>query len=646
MLTGDRGQFSDDRQRVLDATDIVRLIGEQLTLKPKGREYVGLCPFHDDHAPSMTVVPHKQIYHCFSCGAGGNALGFVMNFHKMSFREALQHLAERGGITLSPPPQRSPRPGFGHSGGFSTDAPNPFEAYADADGGPTSRAQLMAASATATTFFRAILAHAEHGKAARAVIERRQIAPDMVERFQLGAAPDKWDGLLMTIQAKGLDPAPFRAAGLLKARESSSGLYDALRNRLVFPIHDQIGRVIAFGGRRLNDEDEPKYLNSSESAIFDKSSTVYGLHQAAQDIRKTGTAIITEGYMDTIACHQAGIGNAVATLGTALTPGHARILRRLCSTIVLLFDGDQAGQKAAQRAVEVFFAEPVDVRIATLSSVTDAKDPDELLKRDGGPALLKAAIDRAIDPLELLFSSARASVEGLGVSARSRAIEDFAARLVDLGLNRLDKVRYQLVVKNLAAVAGLDWDTIAQTLSQKRDRPRFRAQAERPDRADPGAPNLDPHRPLTAREHLLGCVMCEPSLTLSLSEAQWALLEPDSFEDPVTRAVARVLTDVLLDEGQPSLQSVLERCEDRAAQQHATRLASEIDRLTDGARDRLHKHWLDRLAAAQRAELPTTPDPAASGAAPAQSPIDRIKSLRVNRAGAREDRRLVPRPDS
>jgi DNA primase len=583
MLKNSRtGPGSDDKRRVLDATDIVRLIGEHLALKQRGREFVGLCPFHDDHTPSMGVVPHKQIYHCFVCQSGGDAISFVMNYHKMSFREALEHLAERAGIKLTP------RTAWrGEQAGGEADG-------AAESGGEVGRPGLIAANQTAATFFRAILNHAEHGRAARELILRRGVSPEMVERFGLGAAPDMWDGLLRTIQSKGLETAPFRAAGLLKAREAGSGsggsggFYDAFRNRLMFPIHDQIGRVVAFGGRRINDQDDPKYLNSSESAVFNKSATLYGLHHAAQEIRRTRRAIVCEGYMDAIACHQAGITNVVATLGTAMTVANARILRRLCDQAVLLFDGDEAGQRAAERGVEVFFAEPIDVRIATLTGV-DAKDPDELLKREGGRAALEAVLANATDPMELLFSRVQRTVQGQGLSARSRTVEDFVARLCELGLTRVDKVRQQLIVKRVSQISGVDWETIAGLVS---DRKRsVRARTPEPEVSAAA-------RPLTAAEHLLGCVLCEPSLMHSLTEEQSPLLEPDAYAEGAVREVARAIASLVVDERPPSLQEVLSVLDDPECQRVATRLAAEVERVTEGDGPRLHQHWRDRLRAA------------------------------------------------
>lgn len=627
--------FGDDRQRVLDATDIVRLISDHLQLKPKGREYVGLCPFHDDHAPSMFVVPHKQIYHCFSCGAGGNALGFVMNYHKMSFREALEHLAERAGVKLAP--RKLFRPA-------SSGAPGAMEPDAgdDEPSSVTSRAGLLKATASAQGFFRAILAHPEHGRAARETIEKRAISPEMVEEFALGAAPDKWDGLALTIASKGLPVEPFRALGLLKQRENSPGLYDAFRNRLMFPIQDQIGRVIGFGGRRLDDEDEPKYINSAESPLFDKSTTLYGLHQATQAIRQSRTAIVTEGYMDTIACHQAGVRSAVATLGTALTPGNARVLRRLCDTVVLLFDGDEAGQKAAERGVEVFFAEPVDVRIAMLSTVTDAKDPDELLKRDGGRELFDQAIAMAIDPLELLFARVRRQLGASGLSARSKGVDEFVSRLVDLGLERVDKLRYQLIVKRLAEIAGVDWETITSAVAARRARAGARPRPGQP------APAARPEaRPLTTGETLLGCILNDPALPLSLGEDEWSALDPDAFEDEASAAVARAVSELIIAEGEPSLPGVLGATDDPALQRAATRLAREVERLTESDADRLKRLWREALALARahkaREEIRQTVEaPAESD----ESTLQNIQRLRALRPGMSNDTRVAPRPAS
>ncbi|MBC7834252.1 MAG: DNA primase [Phycisphaerales bacterium] len=555
---------TDDRQRVLDATDISSLIGEHLSLRPKGRELVGLCPFHDDHTPSMCVIPHKQMYHCFSCGAGGNAITFVREYHKMGFREALEYLAHRANITLTPW-----RPGASAE---------------SADASRSARDEILSANLTAQAFFRVLLDHPEHGKSAREVIDRRLISPHMVDLFGLGVSPDRWDGLERTIAGKRLDPARFLRAGLLKKRDSAPGLYDAFRNRLMFPIQDQIGRVIGFGARRLNDEDEPKYLNSAESPVFDKSTTLYGLAQAAQSIRKSRSAIVTEGYMDAIACHQAGFTNAVATLGTAMTAGNARALRRLCETVILLFDGDEAGQKAAHRAVEVFFAEPIDVKIAILRPHTDAKDPDELLKRPGGPETFTAVLAAAIDPLTLLLAKVRSDLAGKGVSAQSRIAEEFLGRLADLGLGRVDHVRRELIVRRLAQMTGGHTETLQKFLVSKTSR-------QRPAAASTPSADASPAKPAyTLDERLLGCILCEPALATESEDVDLVLT--GRLEAPSLREVAAAVESLVMAGTPPHLSRVLAALDDSSAQQAAAQLAREIECFAGDKPDRVRELWI------------------------------------------------------
>ena len=364
-----------DVDKVRDATDLVALIAEHVSLQPKGREHVGLCPFHDDHTPSFTVVTHKEnaFYKCHSCGAAGDAFNFVMDYHKMSFPEAMRHLADRAGIKLSAGADRTRHESS------------------------TSAASLRKANAMATSFFRKVLQDHEQGAAARSVICDRKIDESMVEAFELGAAPAEWDGIARRAQASSIGIETLEAAGLIKSRPRSDGYYDSFRNRLIFPICDELGRPIAFGGRQIDPEDDPKYLNSPESSIFHKSQTLYGLHLAKRAIDQSKQAIVVEGYTDVIACHQAGIDNVVGTLGTALTPEHVKMLRRWCDTVVLVFDGDSAGRKAANRAigrfadqgVELFFKADIDVKICVLP---EGLDPDEILKQPEGEARFRTAI--------------------------------------------------------------------------------------------------------------------------------------------------------------------------------------------------------------------------------------------------------------
>lgn len=564
------GGFHSDRERVLDATNIVDLIGEQLRMVPKGREYVCLCPFHDDSKPSMYVVPHKQIYHCFACGAGGNALDFVMNYHAMGFVEALKHLAERAGVELTP--------WKGTTG--QTD---------EADRSGTSKEELLKANAFALSFYRAIFRHPQHGQVAREIATSRNLDADTLERFQIGAAPDRFDGLLSAIQAKSLKPGPFVELGLLKTRESG-GYYDALRNRLIFPILDQMGRPIAFGGRIINPDDTPKYLNSPETRLFHKSSTLYGIHAAFQAIKNSRVAIITEGYTDVIACHKAGFENVVATLGTALTPKHASILKRIADTVILLFDGDEAGQRAADRAIEVFFKEPVDVRIAT---VPGGQDPDDLLKTENGPDLFRVTLDNAEDALAFRFERMQSKLAKAGAlagsEARSRAVEEELTRMLDLGLNDLSPVRRQTVLKKLASIAAVDARAIIEQAEKFSRRSRSIRQ---PSENVPVIPtNTDdrktPTSPKTPADYALACLLLEPKLPELLRSRALSAQAYSKSRDEIQGFFSDFASDLmLLRESEAYCSDRVRRIAHRLLDEiipdaHTTGSALPIDQVTD-----------------------------------------------------------------
>jgi len=520
-------------QRVRDASDIVGVIGEHLTLKPKGREYVCLCPFHDDHNPSMCVVPAKQIFHCFVCGAGGDVFRFVMRYHTMDFREALVYLAQRANIDLTPARAGSRN---------------------DAGRGGVSKSGLIDANSVAQGFFRAVLSHESHGRAARALIERRGIAPEMVEGFGIGAAPDRWDGLIQFIGSRGLDEGPFREAGLLKERESG-GAYDALRNRLIFPIRDQIGRPIAFGARRIDDDDEPKYLNSPETPAFNKSTTLFGLDRAARAIKRERVAVVVEGYTDVIACHQHGIEHAVGTLGTALTKGHASVLRRLCDSVVLFFDSDEAGQRAADRAIEVLLSETIDIRIASLARVTDAKDPDELLAREGGAELFRRATDEATDLLVWRFDRLRAALKGLGPAAVTQRIEEEIRTLVSLGIERLSPMRRRLIVRQIAGAARVEESVVHASMRLGRPGPAGGGPGGGPGGRAATARAEETYGP---RELLLGCLLCDPSLWSALDAEEHELIATTRFRGEAPRRVVSALHESVENGGGTSLHAVLD----------------------------------------------------------------------------------------
>ncbi|MEM6258672.1 MAG: DNA primase [Planctomycetota bacterium] len=443
---------NNDRERVLGATDIVRLIGEHVQLRPKGREFAGLCPFHDDKNPSMQVSPQKQIYKCFSCGAGGTAFDFVMEYHKLSFPEAMKMLADRAGVELTPF-----KPGKGGA------APDPKSS--------DRRKRLFAVNELALAFFQSQLQSAA-GEQARDYLAKRGVTGEMIERFQLGYAPHSWHALSEEVTAKRFDKPAFEAAGLIA--NGNRGLYDKLRHRLIFPIADEAGRPIAFGGRTLpgNELDDPtvdaKYLNSPETLLFNKSRTLYGLDLAKRAIIESKTAVIVEGYTDVIACHQHGRENVIAALGTAFTSEHATKLRRLCEKVVLVFDGDAAGHKAADRAVEVLLTSEIDVHVVILPQ---GQDPDELLAQEGGEEAWDALIGSAPDAMQYLLSQFENDLgQTTTMAGKQDAATSFLTRLARHDIVSMPGIRRALVLARLAQLLHMPEHEVLADL--KRLKPR------------------------------------------------------------------------------------------------------------------------------------------------------------------------------
>ena len=361
---------------VKERADIVDVVGEHVVLKKKGREFVGICPFHDDSKPSMTVSPAKQFYYCFSCGAGGNSIKFLMELQRQSFSDVVLELARKYQLpveTVDGPQQERLRQQLSR------------------------REKLHRALALASGYFRSQL-RTEAGQGALQYLrESRGLSEATLEAFELGYAPDHWDGLLKHLQqVEGLSPELLEAAGLVVPRKGGNGFYDRFRHRVMVPIRDRQGRVIGFGGRSL-DGAEPKYLNSPETEVFEKGKHLFGLDRASNAIRKDDRAVVVEGYFDVIALHAAGITNAVAALGTALSSQQITQLCR-CSDgkrIVLNFDADGAGVRAANRAIgeveQLALQGQLELRVLHLPS---GKDPDEFLKEHGAGDY-RALLDQA-----------------------------------------------------------------------------------------------------------------------------------------------------------------------------------------------------------------------------------------------------------
>jgi DNA primase len=363
-------------QRIRDRVDLVELVGRSVSLKRAGRSYKGLCPFHGEKTPSFHVNPDRGSYYCFGCQEGGDAFAFVMKVENLTFTEAVRSLAKECGVEI--PEARS------SEGGISEAA--------------------FAANEIAQATYRA--AFAEPGNPAAVYLAKRGLSDAEATRFEIGFAPDAWDTLVRALAASGVPAAVGEKAGLLAPRERGNGHYDRLRGRLTVPIRDARGRIVGFGGRALEAGQEPKYLNTPESVIFHKREAFYGLSEALTAIRKAERAVVVEGYFDRIALARAGVDEAIATCGTALSEDHARNLRRRSRNVVLLFDGDEAGQRAMERSLEVLLPAGLRVRAALLPP---GQDPDDLLAREGAEAL-RAIVDRA--PFAIEFAIDRAVKRG------------------------------------------------------------------------------------------------------------------------------------------------------------------------------------------------------------------------------------------
>ena len=361
---------------VRDRADIVGVIGRYVELKRAGRSWKGLCPFHDEKSPSFNVNPDRGIFHCFGCQTGGDVISFLVKHDNLTFPEAVRSLAADLGIEIPETGDRSDR---------------------------GEREGIYAALEQAQRFYREALA-SDAGKAAREYLARRGLDPATIEHFGLGFAPDAWETLTRRLERAGVPTSVSSAAGLI-LEGRSGGHYDRLRGRITFPIHDVRARVIAFGGRALGEDQEPKYLNTSESAVYHKRRALYGLHHALEHMRRAGRAIVCEGYFDAIALHRADMGEAVATCGTALTSDHATDLSRRTSNVFLLFDGDNAGQNAMEKALLVLLPAGLRVRAVTLPG---GCDPDDYLAAEGAEAL-RAIVDRAPDAIELVIRRAMAA---------------------------------------------------------------------------------------------------------------------------------------------------------------------------------------------------------------------------------------------
>jgi len=425
---------------VRQASDVVAVIGQYVPLKKAGQNWKARCPFHQEKTPSFNVNPAKQIWHCFGCGKGGNVYTFLMEYEKVSFIEAVRTLAQRAGINL----------------------PANAQEYQ-----PGAHDLLYQANEFAAKFFQERLA-GPSGQIAREYLKTRGVEQATSDLFRLGSAPNAWDELIKAATREGLSLPLLKEAGLVVPNERETGHYDRFRHRVMFPFFSLGGRAIGFGGRSLDDKPTAKYLNSSESPIYHKGRGLYGLFQARSAIAERREAVVVEGNLDVIIPFQAGFRNVVATAGTALTSDQCKLLSRYAARVVLCYDADQAGQNAAERAIELLLDAGLDVRIA-IPPV--GKDPDRTV-REHGPEFFERMTAEAMSFVEFKVMRAREQRDLGQVAEKSEMVNGILSLLARID----DPVRRRLYVKQLAESSGLE-ESFVMDLARKKSGAAPRAAA-------------------------------------------------------------------------------------------------------------------------------------------------------------------------
>ena len=355
---------------IRNAVDIVDIVNEYVQLKKQGRNYFGLCPFHGENTPSFSVSPDKQIFHCFGCGAGGNVFTFLMDIEGYSFVEAAKELAEKGNIPLQLE--------------ISDSAVHNEQ--------PSISKKMIAAHELLCKFYHHLLVNTKEGENALQYLEDRGFTRQAIDQFSIGYALNSWEFVTNFLSKRGFDSELLYQAGIIVKREDDGKQFDRFRNRVMFPIHNHQGEVVAFSGRALGN-DEPKYLNTPETPIFNKSKLLFNFHQARAAIRKKGFAVLFEGFADVISAAEAGVDNGIATMGTSLTEEHIQILKRNCNEVLLCFDSDKAGIEAANRAANMLFQEGMAIKVAYMP---DGLDPDEYIKKYGPQSFMQDVIGNSL----------------------------------------------------------------------------------------------------------------------------------------------------------------------------------------------------------------------------------------------------------
>lgn len=545
---------------IRDRMDIVALVGEYVTLKKSGQNYKGICPFHKEKTPSFNVSPARSTFHCFGCGAGGNVFGFVMRMEAMDFPEAVRHLALRAGVDVpSPSPEETAK--------------------------ASRKERLLGVMQRAARAYHRHLRASPEAETARRYLEDRGFSEADVEDFALGYAPKEWDFLLKKAQAAGVSVGELEASGLIiRSEKASGGYYDRFRGRLIFPIHDNRGQAVGLGGRVLEAEaKEAKYINTPETMLYSKGNLLYGMDRARKDAQESGEVLVTEGYFDVITAHHFGWPNIVATLGTALTEQHARLLARYVQRVVLVFDADQAGLEAARRGAELVVAQGLQVEVMTLPA---GEDPDSYLRSAGREAFEEAR--RVAKPLvefmldRVLQRPDIASAAGKGQAARE------VLQVVDRIPNQVERSE---AFRQVAEALNVREEALREEFR------RLKASSRRPLAPEADSPSARREKSRTEEELMLSILLQEPEAL----EEVGSEFHPESLRDERLRNIWHALSATSgASGGEVNLSRLLDGLESPGVAELAVWLSERphgLDDFKQGLRD-----CLARIAARARQE--------------------------------------------
>lgn len=518
---------------VKEASDIVDVVGSYISLRPAGQQtFKGLCPFHDDHRPSFDVDPKRGRYRCWSCGKYGDVITFVQEYEKVEFAEALEILAKRAGINLEKKENLVQN---------------------------RLRGSMLDSVRWASDQYHQCLQESPLAAEARSYLSSRGLEDEIIRQFGLGFAPRRGDWLLELAHNDGVDVGMLEQVGLIGRKTDKPGLYDRFRDRIMFPIRNVLGNTVGFGGRIMPSspfvDKAPKYYNSSDSPLFSKSEQLYGIDQARNSIGKVGYLAVVEGYTDVMMAHQMGVGNIVATMGTAINARHLRQLRRWTSKVVLVFDADAGGEQGVDRALELFVTNDMDLAIATLP---EGLDPCDMLLNDG-PEAFQEVLKSAVDALEFKLSSilAEISKDGASVETKRKATDSILSVLARIPVESSpsSQLKMQLMLGRIGKRLGLSDETLKNRVNELRPKTESR-------KVDTNIINTTEEsrraKPVPEEKELVEVLLANPDLVFRAKQD----LSIDDLNHPGLRQIVSILFDLLDEKQTPDLDAVRARMGD------------------------------------------------------------------------------------